>query len=70
MEIVTAKMQYDGEYPVNSIDAKNGNIVARKSRGDRNYGYQLFNARLGKAFHWYRYKRDALKKIEEIKTCG
>lgn len=64
--MVTAIEQYEGGYPVNSIDANKGNIIVRKSTS-RTYGYELYNTRLGKRFYWYKYKRVALQKVEEIK---
>lgn len=63
---VTAKQQYDGGYPANGIDAREGNIIIRKST-IRTYGYELYNTRLNKSFHWYRYKRDAIENLEEIR---
>lgn len=62
----TAQEQYEHGYPVNGIDAREGNILVRRS-SKRTYGYELFNARLGKAFFWYRYKRDAVAKVAEMK---
>jgi hypothetical protein len=65
---VTAQIQYENKYPVNGIDARLDNIVVRKSAGHRKYGYELYNRRCGKSFFWYRYKRDAVKKVAEMKT--
>ena len=67
--MVTAREQYEGGYPCNGIDAREGNITVIRST-HRSYGYSLYNRRLGKWFMWFKYKRDALKKIEEIKTYG
>ena len=66
LPIVTSEMQYKSGYPVNSIDANEGNILARKST-KRTYGYELYNKRLGKSFMWFKFKRDAVLKINEIK---
>ena len=63
---VTAQMQYDANYPINGIDARQDNIIVRKST-NRNYGYELFNRRVNKRFFWYKFKSDAIKKILEIK---
>jgi predicted metal-dependent hydrolase len=34
----------------------------------RSYGYALLNVRLGQAVCWYRYKRDAVARIEGMKA--
>lgn len=63
---VTDQERYEHNYPVNGVDARACNICVIKARS-RTYGYQLYNARLGKVFFWYRYKRDAIAKIQEMK---
>ena len=60
-------------YPVTGTDARAGHIrvVPAKTRpGNRSYGYCLLNTRLNKSFGWYRFKRDAVAKAQEIKTYG
>lgn len=64
--MVTSQEQYDANYPINGIDARLNNIVVRKST-NHNYGYELYNRRVGKRFFWYKFKRDAAKKILEMK---
>lgn len=64
--MVTSQEQYNAGYPINGIDARQGNISAIKDH-QKGYGYQLRNKRVGKSFFWYKLKRDALAKIEEMK---
>ena len=62
----TAETQYAACYPSNGKDARENNITVRKA-ASRTYGYELLNTRLGERFAWYRYKRDAVQAISNMK---
>jgi len=59
-------MQKQLLYPWSTDNAKLGNIIVVKSTY-RNYGYSLKDLASGQVATWYRYKRDALKRIEQLK---
>ncbi len=64
--MTTDRDRFNAGYPINGIDARQGNIIARKSTR-RTYGYELYNTRVNQRFMWFKLKRVALEKIIEIK---
>jgi len=48
--------------------ARNNELIVVKSPL-RSYGYSICNTAQGKTFSWYRFKRDALQLIEDLRNC-
>jgi hypothetical protein len=54
---------------VSSEAAKGGHLRVVRSRR-RSYGYSFLNVILGQTACWYRHKRDALARLEELKVSA
>lgn len=55
-------------YSWDTQQARLGNLSVVKSR-TKTYGYSLHNKFTGETAMWYKHKRDAIKKIEDLRNC-